>query len=683
MRYSFSKKLNRSVAAFYEVKYLHVALSFKAETDVIVGWGRKKSGLKALKFAQKKDVPFSLLEDGFIRSINLGVDDTQTFSIVEDNVGIYYDATAPSKLENILNRYDFASDKKLMSEAKQAIELLKKYHISKYNNAPLFDQQFEIEKGSVLVIAQTLGDASLEYGMLDNFTTDDMLHAAITENPDATVYLKIHPDVLSGKRDSDIDISNLPESCVIIDQNINPLSLLKHFSKVYTKTSQMGFEALLLGCECVCFGMPFYAGWGLTEDKSTCVRRVRKCRLEEVFAGAYLLYGRYYNPFSKKRSNIIDTIMTIQRHKEKYAKRNTSAIAFGFSWWKHGYMMPYFTRFNHVDFVNPLVYKYFKESIYKKFDGDRQIVIWGKKEFSDVENYANKHQVDLLRVEDGFIRSVGLGSDLTQPYSLVLDRRGIYFDPSVESDLEYILSHHHFSHEELERAKILREYLIRNKLSKYNGDDDIALNLPSSRDIVLVVGQVEDDASIRYGANGMTNLELLKRVKQKREDTYIVYKPHPDVFAGNRVGHVEEKIALEYCNLVVTKLSIDSVLSRCDEVHTMTSLVGFEALMRGLQVYTYGLPFYAGWGLSIDERSCSRRTRQHSIDALTAATLILYPIYLDPLSNKGCEVEVTLEGLALERERLIHSKLYAFKTQVRNYFSRKGQKLMRFRGFKL
>ena len=111
----------------------------------------------------------------------------------------------------------------------------------------------------------------------------------------------------------DIDIESARQKCIIIEENVNPLSLLKHFSKVYTKTSGMGFEALLVGCECVCFGMPFYAGWGITEDKSTCKRRVAKRSIEEVFAAAYILYTRYYNPYTKKPSDVFDVIETIVR----------------------------------------------------------------------------------------------------------------------------------------------------------------------------------------------------------------------------------------------------------------------------------------------------------------------------------------------------------------------------------
>ena len=276
------------------------------------GWGRKKTGRFALWCHNKFGGTLLLREDGFIRSLDLGVNNSPSFSIVEDDLGIYYDAITPSKLENILNSYDFKSDKKLLKDAKKAISLIVENNISKYNNADDLKNDFFKDKNErVLVIAQTAGDASLKYGMLDNFTTNDMINAAIVENPNADIYLKIHPDVLSGKKKSDIDIELVKNKCMIIEENINPLSLLKHFSKVYTKTSQMGFEALLVGCECICFGMPFYAGWGVTNDKSICKRRKRELSVEEIFAGAYILYTKYYNPYEKKDSNIFDTIETI------------------------------------------------------------------------------------------------------------------------------------------------------------------------------------------------------------------------------------------------------------------------------------------------------------------------------------------------------------------------------------
>ena len=278
------------------------------------GWGRKKTGRFASWCYHKFGGSIMLKEDGFIRSLGLGVEGSPSFSLVEDDVGIFYDATVPSKLENLLNTYDFEADVILMAQAREAMALVLKHNISKYNSAPNVDDDFCLKyalvegEQSILVVAQTAGDASLAYGMLTPYTTDDLITAALVENPSAKVYVKVHPDVLSGKKSSDMNLEGLDKRCVIIDDDVNPLSLLKQFDKVYTKTSQMGFEALLVGCECVCFGMPFYAGWGVTDDRTSCKRRTVTRSVEEVFAAAYILYTRYYNPYKKRDCDIFEVI---------------------------------------------------------------------------------------------------------------------------------------------------------------------------------------------------------------------------------------------------------------------------------------------------------------------------------------------------------------------------------------
>ncbi len=645
------------------------------------GWGRKKTGRFASYCHTLFGGKLTLYEDGFIRSLGLGVNGSPSFSLVEDDVGIYYDATSPSKLENILNSYDFSSDSKLMKKAHEAIELIKKYNISKYNNAKEIDKTFfkNTDEKRVLVIAQTAGDMSLKYGLCKEFGTDEIIQIALKENPDTTIYLKIHPDVLSGKKESDIDIEKAKQSCVVIDENINPLSLLKHFSKVYTKTSQMGFEALLVGCETICFGMPFYAGWGVSDDRVVCERRKRKLSIEEIFAGAYILYSKYYNPYTKKDSDIIDTIKTISELKNRYDE-STKHLFFGFSGWKHNFIKPYFSYVDakNILFINPFFKQnYFDLALQKGLDENSIIYIWGRKNFPQIEKFATKNSLKVYRVEDGFIRSVGLGSDLTQPYSLVIDSRGIYFDPTKSSDLEKILETATFDEEVLDRAKKLRAYLVEKKLSKYNLYKNKKLDIPHNKKVVLVPGQVEDDASIKFGASGMSNLELLKQSRQNAKDAYIIYKPHPDVLVGNRVGFIEEKQALLYADKVVTKVGIDSVLEVSDEVHTMTSLVGFEALMREKKVFTYGMPFYGGWGLTNDTKISPRRTKRLKLDELVAATLLIYPKYIYPKSHTVCEIEELLRGLE-EEKRLYDSFLvYRVKLKIRNFTSRKLQQFLR------
>ena len=660
-----------------------VSLFQKGDTP-FRGWGRKRSGRLAVKLAQWFHRDYILLEDGFIRSIGLGNDGSLSFSVVEDDIGIYYDATRPSRLEDILSSYDFDNDRDLMIQSRRAIELIENYHISKYNYAPDMDTGLEMKYSlgnnskKVLVVAQTAADASLRFGLAEQFSTNEMLRLAKEENPDADVYLKVHPDVLSGGKSSDIDIDMARDRCQVIDDDVNSISLLKYFDKVYTKTSQMGFEALLLGKECVCFGMPFYAGWGITDDKAACERRSRRLKSEEIFAAAYILYTKYFNPYSQRVSDIFDAIETIAKYRERDKKINAGVFCFGFSHWKHIYMMPFFKNIRTVNFVNPISSDNVLSLALKKgLDKNSVIYIWGRKEFDELEEYAKYNDIDVYRVEDGFIRSIGLGSDLTQPYSLVIDSRGIYFDPTQESDLEHLLNNHHFSREELLRAKQIRYQVIEEKLSKYNIYDNVSIVAPEGRRVLLVPGQVEDDASVKYGAPEMSNLKLLQEARKGAPEAYILYKPHPDVLVGNRVGLVADSDALLYCDSIVKEVGLDSVLAICDEVHTMTSLVGFEAIMRGIEVHTYGLPFYAGWGLSVDRCKCSRRKRRLELDELAAAALLLYPRYIDPLTKELCEPEVTLAGLKLIRDKITSSIFYQKRIEWHSRISRKIQWLIR------
>jgi len=643
------------------------------------GWGRKRTGRFAAWCANTFGGSCTLYEDGFIRSIGLGVDDSPVFSVIEDDIGVYYDANQPSRLENLLNETDFEKLPGLVEQAGRAISQILELQISKYNLAnDVPKNYFPCNEKRILVIAQTAGDASLKYGKGYQYSTQQILETAIAENPESKVYLKVHPDVIAGKKASDISIEWAQNHCEIIQDNFNPVSLLKYFEKVYTKTSQMGFEALLLGKQCVCFGVPFYAGWGVTDDRVKVLRRDRVLTVEQVFAAAYLLYPTYFNPLTQKKSDIFDVMDTIHRHKARHIKVLKHAFFFGFSRWKHSFMKPFFSEYSgsQLHFINPLFKKSrlalaFKEGLTHQ-PQNNSIYIWGKKSFPEVEVFANKNNISVCRVEDGFVRSNSLGSDLTQPYSLVIDCRGIYFDPSQVSDLEKILQTYDFASEPLllKRAEKVIQHLVANKISKYNVYQNIQLDFPKDKKIILVPGQVEDDASIKYGASGMTNLKLLQQVRQNCPNDYIVFKPHPDVLAGNRVGYVQESQALKYCNRVVTSVGIDSVLNYADEVHTLTSLVGFEGLLRQKKVFTYGQPFYAGWGLTQDQKTIERRARRLTLNELVAGSLLLYPQYIYPERHFLCEIEGVFEGLSAQKQSYDNSSFLRFKTRLRNVIVR-------------
>ncbi|ECH3573855.1 capsular polysaccharide biosynthesis protein [Campylobacter lari] len=668
--YTTSKRLKENIENFYKINLYHICKNTSKE-DIFVGWGRKKSGLRAIELAKKYNAKFLLLEDGFLRSLNLGVENSPSFSIVKDDVGIYYDAMVSSKLENILNSYEFSI--KELEQAKKAIELIKKEKLSKYNNNLCVPKElFSANEERVLIITQVASDASLKFGLADNFSTQDIINEAIKENPNAKVYIKIHPDVLSGKKQSDSVVQDLPSKCVVIKENYNPIELLSHFKKVYTKTSGMGFEALMLGCECVCYGMPFYAGWGLTQDKQACKRRLKKRTLEEVFYAAYILYSEYFNPYLNQKSDIFDTIHTLAKYK-KIEQANSNTLYFlGFTLWKRWFMKPFFkAKNNKIIFLNSLA------ALYKaKLNPEDKIFIWGKK--YDKTLLAKYFSNEIFLVEDGFLRSVFLGSDLTRPFSLIVDSKGLYVDPSKPSDLEDILQNHIFDESLKQRAKKLISTITQNKFSKYNGLKHETLNFNTNKKIILIPAQVEDDASMILGGAGCDTLELLQSVRKVNENAFIVFKPHPDVLSGNRKGLKDKSIILKYCDEIIENVSIDSAINACDEVHTITSTSGFDALLRGKKVVVYGKPFYAGWGLTSDLYEIPRRTRVLSLEELVAGVLILYPRYIHPKSKNLCEVELALD-IMLKMQKDYFSKFYLrWFIDIRIYILRKIRRLIEF-----
>ncbi|TDJ82107.1 capsular polysaccharide biosynthesis protein [Campylobacter volucris] len=674
--YSTSKKLIINVKNFYKVRFFNMFKSINKK-DIFLGWGRKKSGFKVIELAKKYNCKFLLLEDGFLRSLNLGIENSPSFSIVKDDVGIYYDVTVPSKLENILNTYEFNEEE--LKQAKKAIKLIKQEKLSKYNNnLSLPKDLFSQNEKRVLIITQVDNDASLKYGLAENFSTQEIINDAIKENPQAKIYIKIHPDVLSGKKQSDFDIKDIPKECILIKENYNPIELLSFFDKVYTKTSGMGFEALMMELECICYGKPFYAGWGLTKDKLVCDRRVKKRTLEEVFYAAYILYSEYFNPYLDKKSDIFDTINTLAKYKKIEQINSNNLYFLGFTLWKRWFIKPFFqAKKNKIIFLNS-----FDDIANYKINKNDKFFIWGKRfEKKDLKSYLYNKNIkndNIFLVEDGFLRSVFLGSDLTRPFSLVVDSKGLYIDPNQESDLEYILQNYDFDENLKQRAKNLINTIIANKFSKYNGLKHEDLKFNTNKKIILIPAQVEDDASMILGGAGFDTLKLLQVVRENNKNAFIVFKPHPDVLSGNRKGLKDKNIILKYCDEIIENVSIDSAINASDEVHTITSTSGFDALLRGKKVFTYGKPFYANWGLTNDMHNISRRTKKLSLEELVAGVLIIYPRYIHPKTKNLCEVEVALDIMLKMQKKYFSNFYYKMILDFRIFILRKIRRAIEF-----
>jgi len=590
---------------------------------------------------------------------------------VVDEVGIYYDCTRPSRLEQRLQ-----SDADLLAgraeQVARARSLILQHRLSKYNHAPSIESLQaaseaprllrEGDTQRVLVVDQTAGDMSIALGGASAQSFADMLAAALAENPDATVYVKTHPEVSSGRKGGHFSGLRSGGRVIVLRDPIEPMSLVRSMDRIYVVSSTLGFEALLAGKPVTCFGIPWYAGWGATDDRQACPRRTRRRSVDELFAAAYFDYTRYINPITGQRGSIFDLIDWLARQKQMAAamRRPDGAprrlICIGFRRWKAANLQPILSGgLAEVVFVADVE----AARELRPRPGD-WLVFWGGVPPAGLQELAQASSVQAVRVEDGFVRSVGLGSDLIAPRSLVLDPVGIYFDPSQPSQLENILNASGFTPEELKDARAAREFIVRHGLTKYNLEPRSTPNWAAAgRRIVLVPGQVEDDASIRLGCGDVrTNVGLLKAARAACPDAFIVYKPHPDVSSGNRKGRLALAEALRWADHVETQVSVVSCVEACDEVHTMTSLTGFDALLRGKKVVVYGQPFYAGWGLTEDVvprsegSALARRTRRLSLDELVAGTLLRYPIYWDPQLKGYTTCMAVLRALVAERDAL-------------------------------
>ncbi|WP_244814786.1 capsular polysaccharide biosynthesis protein [Caballeronia sp. Lep1P3] len=619
-----------------------------AGVAAIAGWGAKPSAERARRLARACNLPYLALEDGFLRSLGLGVNGAPPLSIVVDDLGIYYDAGHPSRLERLIA--DCGADAATLQDARRGIDAIVRYRLSKYNDSPTLHLPPAKAGGRVLVVDQTAGDVSVSLGGANAETFARMLAAAKAEHPDAEVWVKTHPDVSSGRKRGYFGGVKAQGRVHVLAKACCPLTLLEAFDHVYVVTSQLGFEALMLGKTVTCFGMPWYAGWSLTDDRHSSIGDVRRRRgvprtVEQLFAAAYIKYARYLDPASGQPGTLFQVIDWLARNREIDEASSGTLYCIGMSLWKRAVIHPFLsTPSNRLRFVARLGVKQLDA-----LEADAKLVVWGGRH-ADLCRAARARGIGVARVEDGFVRSVGLGSDLRGPLSLAVDDDGIYYDPASGSRMERLAHEVRLDAHDRERAARLREALVRLRISKYNvGAAYRCASAAAGRLRILVPGQVEDDQSILAGSPHIRrNLDLLAAVRRANPQAWIVYKPHPDVVACNRSGGVDAALSASLADECVVDANISDCIAEVDEVHTMTSLAGFEALLRGRKVHCYGGPFYAGWGLTVDHMALPHRTRKLTLEELVYVALCAYPRYRLPGVRGFCAVEDAIQSLVAQ-----------------------------------
>lgn len=609
--------------------------------DWVGVWGQSPTARRGIAVARATGARVLRVEDAFLRSVLPGRTGGQPpLGVFLDGSGVHFDPASPSELELLLAGAAL-DDTALLNRARDAMARIRALHLSKYN---AFDPEAEVPApGYVLVIDQTAGDASVRASGATPATFREMLAFAQIENPGARILIKTHPETAAGHRGGHFDPGHASGPVAFFDRPVSPWKLLEGAVAVYTVSSQLGFEAILAGHKPRVFGQPFYAGWGLTQDENPVPRRERRLTRPQLFAAAMILAPRWYDPYRDRLCSLEDAISTLEAEARAWRDDHQGWVACGMRLWKRGHLQRFFGRPRRVRFSSDAD----KAATLAKDQG-RRVMVWAAK--------AAQAPPGAVRVEDGFLRSRGLGAALTPPLSLVCDDLGIYYDPSGESRLERLIATAcDLPEAELDRARRLVRRLSEGGMTKYNLSGAGLPELPPGRRI-LVPGQVEDDASVIAGCIGAerTNLALLERARAENPDAVLLYKPHPDVEAGLRAGALPHGAAARLADVILSGVAAEALFPATDEVWTLTSTMGFEALLRGLPVTCLGMPFYAGWGLTRDlVPAPARRMAQIAPEALAHAALIGYPRYLDPVTGRPCPVEVVVERLESgERPRI-------------------------------
>ena len=301
---------------------------FHSKADIMIIWGMNMyyHNARTIEMALTTDTKLLIAEDGFIRSIytwtsnNIPQKYRNSISFTFSNLPHFF-ADEITTLEYMLNNEKLKLDNKQIERAKYLIDKIIKNKISKYNHQPIYKPEIGKNKNKVLVIDQSYGDMSISYGWANEYTFKNMLEVAIKENYNADIIIKTHPDALvknSERAKCYYSSEDIKENVYLMAEEINPISLLEIVDKVYVCTSQLGFEALMMGKEVHVFGMPFYAGYGLTIDYQKCERRKNNRTLEEIFYITYINYSYYVNPEKEERCEIEEAIDYLIKLRREY-----------------------------------------------------------------------------------------------------------------------------------------------------------------------------------------------------------------------------------------------------------------------------------------------------------------------------------------------------------------------------
>ena len=652
------------VGRYSEVKFENAPHDFP-DADVLFQWGLRvtKHKARADETARALNLPVVNLEDGFIRSIGIGLSGETSVSVCFDDQTAFYDATKPSQLELWINR-GVPLTQAEHTRARAVIDRIVAQKITKYNFAPYVPiVRPDQTRKAILVVDQRAGDVSIEKGLASPETFVQMVDAALSFADTHDILIKTHPDANIGGKDSAIGGATLSRAAqhpavTLVTEDMHPYSLIDNVEKVFVVSSGMGFEALLAGREVWCFGAPFYAGWGLTRDHVALARRTARPTLEAVFHAFYIEHTRYYDPIADKPGQIeaaIDYILlqrpwSLERcqnaaprvlRQQPVRDARTAALKEAFD---KMYCLGFPERLEawlDAHFPGSPRAANFDEAVIVELGQAQRpaLLVHEGTPQPGMQALAARRNIPVIHARKGLVAWAQAHGPELLPYALSLDAKGV---PAC--DIEHLLLTHDFSSDPalLARAAALRPRVAALGLADgYKLPRHPAPYGPKTGRRVLVLG-VERQGT--PAAQAAPDANIVAQVKSEDPMAQIVY--HCINAHAQDLSKIQP--TAQICTLA---LCPDDLFDGVDHVYTSERDDGFVALLRGLPVTTFGQPIYAGWGLTDDRAKLPERGRVLNLDALVAGLLLLHPAYIEPGTSTALTAEDVLDRL--ERSRSV------------------------------
>jgi len=496
--------------------------------------------------------------------------------------------------------------KKYIKELKE--ELLNYFEKNQNQNQVLIDIQLE-------------NNQTLKYGLGESITNKEIIDKVLKVQKGSKIYLRIPKEGIENNKLIGFNIEDLPKDIYIMDRSINDVQLVKQMDIVYTRTTFLGFEALMIGCEVVCFAMPFYAGWGLTHDyvnlDSYIFRRWRKnVSIIDLFVSIYLIYSDYDNPYNpvvdKKRDNyyLKNSNMLLSKEVEKdYPRKRITYSNLNIEVYS-------IDEVKLQDIVS--IYNKYKKRELKK---ESKIFLYGFDDLKIIKHFLKQYKEENIKylsenffsnIEDKILFNLekttknkviekfnNIGNELMgviikdkgEYYSLLEEEKSSPYIPEEETTLEKKIINRMRNKILEDNFKEIEDFTELYKKNKtYNLEE---IQIKTNKKIILIVGQKDESISLKEGTL-INKVEMVKNVKENYKDYYLIYKLHPKEELKEEIKEIVDLISED---------NVYALIKKVDKVATISSFVGLEAkvINEKVEVIVYGLPFYACWGLTIDK----------------------------------------------------------------------------------